>query len=71
MYTNLLVLCFQGAVKQVLKDERLNYTYRDDNYQRRTVHEIETRLRILEAYAAYRLECLMCGYAPPRFNRLR
>ena len=71
MYTNLLARCLQSAVKQVLKDDRVSYTYRDANYSRRSVHEIETRLRLLEAYAAFRLDCLMSGYAPPRWDRLR
>lgn len=71
MYTMLLLLAYQDAVRQVLKDERLNYTYRDDKYHRRSVWEIETRLRILEAYACYRLECLHAGTIPFRYNRLR
>lgn len=71
MYTLLLITAFQDAVRQVLKDERLNYTYRDDDYQRRTVWEIETRLRILEAHTRYRLECIQAGTSPFRYNRLR
>lgn len=68
MYTNLLVLCFQDAVKLALRDDRFNCTYRAIGNRRRPVYEIETRLRLLEAYAAYRLECIMSGHAPPRWH---
>lgn len=71
MYTLLLITAFQDAVRLVLKDERLNYTYRDEDYQRRTVLQIETRLRILEAHSRYRMECLHAGTVPFRYNRLR
>lgn len=71
MYTLLLITTFQDAVRQVLKDDRLNYTYRDDDYVRRPMYQIETRLRILEAYSRYRMECLHSGTVAFRYNRLR
>lgn len=54
MYTFILISCFQDAVKQVVKDDHRDHTFRDYQYRRRRVYEIEARLRILEAYQQYR-----------------